>query len=68
VNPGALTIDSAPAANDNAYSTGRPLVRAARGRANATYACSDNVILPLKFAQRMTGWADVAIAGGTRSR
>jgi len=51
-----MTIGNAPAANDNAYATGKPVVRAPRGRADATYARSENVILPLRFAQRMSGW------------
>ena len=51
-----MTIGSAAAANDNAYSTGRPVVRVPRGRADATYARSENVILPLRFACRMPGW------------
>ncbi|HEX3903974.1 MAG TPA: hypothetical protein VH853_14125 [Polyangia bacterium] len=52
----AMTIRNAPAANDNAYTLGKPVVRAPRGRSDATYARSDNVILPLRFAQRMAGW------------
>ena len=52
----AMTLWSAPAANDNVYATGKPTVRAAGGRADATYARSENVILPLRFAQRMAGW------------
>jgi hypothetical protein len=51
-----MTIGHAPAANDNAFFTGKPVVRAARGLAQATYARSENVILPLRFAQRMAGW------------
>jgi hypothetical protein len=51
-----MTIGDAAAANDNAYTTGKPVVRVPRGRADATYARSDNVILPLRFAQRMAGW------------
>ena len=51
-----MTMRDAPAANDNAYFTGKPVVRVPRGRADATYARSENVILPLRFAQRMTGW------------
>ena len=50
------TINRAPAANDNGYFMGAPVVRAARGRSDATYARSENVILPLRFAQRMPGW------------
>lgn len=52
----ALTISSAPAANDNAYFAGAPVVRTPRCRSDATYARSENVILPLRFAQRMPGW------------
>ena len=52
----ARAFCSAPAANDNAYATGRPVVRVPRGRSDATYARSENVILPLRFAQRMPGW------------
>jgi hypothetical protein len=51
-----MTIASDAAANDNAYTMGRPVVRAPRRRADATYARSGNVILPLAFAQRMPGW------------
>ena len=51
-----MTIRDAPAANDNAYTAGRPVVRVPRGRADRTYARSENVILPLRFAERMTGW------------
>ena len=40
------------AANDNAT----PVVRAPRRRPDATYAASGNVILPLRFAERMPGW------------
>ena len=52
-----MTVRSAPAANDNAYVSGRPVVRIPRGRSEATYARSENVILPLRFAQRMPGWS-----------
>lgn len=52
----SLKICDAPAANDNAYTTGRPVVRVPHGRADRTYARSENVILPLRFAQRMAGW------------
>ena len=52
-----MTLGDAPAANDNVYALGKPVVRAARGRAEATYARSENVILPLRFAQRMAGWS-----------
>jgi hypothetical protein len=56
VRGGPMTIRDAPAANDNAYTAGRPVVRVPRGRADRTYARSENVILPLRFAERMTGW------------
>lgn len=52
----AMTLGNAPVANDNAYLTGQPVVRVPRGRAEATYARSENVILPLRFARRMAGW------------
>jgi hypothetical protein len=61
-----MTARDAPAANDNAYATGRPVVRVPRGRAEATYARSENVILPLRFARRMTGWQTGA--GSSRRR
>jgi hypothetical protein len=51
-----MTMESAAAANDNAYTMGKPIVRAPRHRSDATYARSGNVILPLSFAQRMPGW------------
>jgi hypothetical protein len=47
--------DEPPPANDNAAP---PVVRAARDRAHARYACHDGVILPLRFARRMAGWDD----------
>jgi hypothetical protein len=56
VRGASTTICQAPAANDNSYRTGMPVVRAARGRPEAAYARSENVILPLRFAQRMAGW------------
>jgi hypothetical protein len=56
VSGAALAIGNASAANDNAYTTGKPVVRVPRGRADATYARSENVLLPLRFARRMAGW------------
>jgi hypothetical protein len=53
VRGASTTTCQAPAANDNAYRPGRPV---ARGRPEAAYARSENVILPLRFAQRMAGW------------
>jgi hypothetical protein len=50
----------AAAANDNAPQVepvvGAPLVRALRRRPGTTYASAGNVILPLRFAERMPGW------------
>jgi hypothetical protein len=51
-----MKICDVAAANDNAYAMGRPVVRVPRARTDATYARSENVILPLRFARRMTGW------------
>jgi hypothetical protein len=57
-----LTVTSPPPANDNALPVNapeaptHPMVRTPRGRARATYASKDGVILPLAFARRMTGW------------
>jgi len=44
--------------NDNAARAEgvRPLVRALRRRPGTTYARAGNVILPLRFAERMPGW------------
>jgi len=56
VSSAPTAIGSAPAANDNAYFVGTPVVRTARRRSDATYARSENVILPLRFARRMPGW------------
>jgi hypothetical protein len=56
VSTAATTIASPPAANDNAYFVGAPVVRTPRHRSDATYARSENVILPLRFAERMPGW------------
>jgi hypothetical protein len=44
--------------NDNAAPSERvrPLVRALRRRPGTTYASAGNVILPLRFAERMPGW------------
>lgn len=43
-------------ANDNAFHLGAPLVRTSRGRGRVIYARSENVLLPLRFAERMPGW------------
>jgi len=56
VSSAPTTISSTPAANDNAYFVGAPVVRTPRRRSDATYARSENVILPLRFAERMPGW------------
>jgi hypothetical protein len=57
--------DPPPPANDNAAPRPVPIVRTPRARANATYAYADGVILPLRFARRMPGWA---VSDGQDSR
>ena len=54
-------IPAARAANDNGNAndttpSGRPVVRTPRGRPELTYAVAMDIILPLRFAQRMDGW------------
>jgi hypothetical protein len=46
---------SEPTANDNAWEP--PVVRRPAGRPEAAYARSANLILPLRFARQMPGWA-----------
>jgi hypothetical protein len=56
----AATIVGARPGNDNNDSGAAPepaVVRRLRRRPHATYASSGNVILPLKFAERMPGWS-----------
>ncbi|HEY4395745.1 MAG TPA: hypothetical protein VGP64_16865 [Polyangia bacterium] len=48
----AFVATTKSAVNDNAT----PVVRTPRRRPDATYAASGNVILPLRFAERMSGW------------
>jgi hypothetical protein len=67
VRDASLTLGDAPAANDNVYALGKPVVRAPRGRSEATYARSENVILPLRFAERMAGWSVASATGRRRS-
>ena len=67
MNSASMTLGDAAAANDNVYAMGKPVVRAPRGRAAATYARSENVILPLRFAQRMAGWSVGAATARRRS-
>ena len=54
----------AASVNDNAPRVeppvGPPLVRALRRRPGMTYARAGNVILPLRFAERMPGWRALA--------
>ena len=51
-----------PPANDNGFATPArraeqtPVVSAPADRAEHTYACSGNLILPLRFARRFPGW------------
>ena len=49
-------VPAARAANDNAPPPERPVVRTPRGRPELTYAVAMDIILPLRFAQRMDGW------------
>ncbi len=42
-------------ANDNAGRE-RPVVRSPRRRKDETYARWENLILPMRFAVRMSGW------------
>ena len=51
-----VTVRRAPPANDNAYVVDKPVVRVTRRRSGAIYARSGNVLLPLRFAERMPGW------------
>ena len=51
-----LPADCPRAANDNVWAFGPPVVRAPRRRPDAPYARSANVLLPLRFAERMRGW------------
>ncbi|HSS39747.1 MAG TPA: hypothetical protein VLT58_13355 [Polyangia bacterium] len=50
-----VTLPLGGQANDNAW-TERPTVRAPRRRKDETYARWENLILPMRFAVRMTGW------------
>ena len=52
----AFSDPDRPAANDNAWAFGPPTVHTPRRRPDAPYARSANVILPLRFAERMPGW------------
>jgi hypothetical protein len=49
------------AANDNAGE--RPVIRTPARRPDARYACAANVLLPLRFAQRMPEWRATGKAG-----
>ncbi len=60
---GAACPGPAPA-NDNQFRFGAPVVRAPRRRPRALYARSDNLILPLRFAERLPGWQARAAGGG----
>ena len=46
---------------DSAPSVDRPVVRMLRRRPGVTYARVANVILPLCFAQRMSGWSPPSV-------
>ena len=49
-------VQGPPPANDNRFCFEAPRLRTARGWSRALYARSENVILPLRFAERMPGW------------
>ncbi len=50
-----VTLPLGGQANDNSR-TERPIVRAPRRRKDETYARWENLILPMRFAVRMSGW------------
>lgn len=50
-----VTLPLGGQANDNGW-TERPVVRAPRRRKDETYARWENLILPMRFAVRMSGW------------
>jgi len=52
---GGDASDASAHANDNALPE-RPEVRIPAGRPEHTYARFGNLLLPLRFAQRMEGW------------
>ncbi len=58
-------------ANDNGTESGkeavRPIVRVPRRRPDAVYARSGNVLLPLRFAERMDGWGPLSSATPVRA-
>jgi len=56
------------AANDNGYAFGRPLVRGLRRRPGVRYAVSDNLILPLLFAEQHPSWSQTPAALRLRLR
>jgi hypothetical protein len=56
------------AANDNGYAFGRPLVRGLRRRPGVRYAVSDNLILPLLFAEQHPSWWQTSAALRVRLR
>ena len=51
-------LATTPAANDN--HAGQPVVTVPEGRPELTYAGSGNLLLPLRFARRLTGWQPAA--------
>jgi hypothetical protein len=66
MTPTPIRLD-APPANDNAVTVRAeessspapetPVVSVPADRAEHAYACSGNLILPLRFAQRLPGWS-----------
>jgi len=53
--PTPIGLD-APPANDNSVESA-PTVNIPGDRAEHAYACSGNLILPLRFARRLAGWS-----------
>jgi hypothetical protein len=63
----AMLRDVCPA-NENGTPLEPPVVRTSRRRANETYASAGNIILPLRFAERMPGWHRAHGAARLRAR
>jgi len=59
MTPKPIRLD-APVANDNGSDPDAPTVSIPADHAEHAYACSGNLILPLRFAQRLPGWAPTA--------
>ena len=61
-----------PPANDNGAAApatceaGAPVVSIPGDRVEHAYACSGNLILPLRFARRLSGWAPTSLGFVTK--